>query len=46
MREASDGGRWAIEAWRYTVNPPAGAPPPALLSKPGYIGRGEATSPG
>jgi len=34
------GGGWMIEAWRYTVNPPAGAPPPTLLSKPGYPGRG------
>jgi len=34
------GAVWAIEAWRYTVNPPAGAPTPAYLSKPGYIGRG------
>jgi uncharacterized protein (TIGR02246 family) len=34
-----DGG-WSIEAWRYTVNPPEGAPQPTLLSKPGYIGRG------
>lgn len=33
-------GGWSIEAWRYTVNPPAGAPQPTLLSKPGYIGRG------
>jgi creatinine amidohydrolase len=31
---------WLIEAWRYTINPPAGAPQPTLLSKPGYIGRG------
>ena len=31
---------WQIEAWRYTVNPPAGAPQPTLLSKPGWIGRG------
>ena len=31
---------WSIEAWRYTVNPPAGAPQPTLLSKPGWIGRG------
>jgi creatinine amidohydrolase len=31
---------WQIDAWRYTVDPPVGAPPPALLSKPGYIGRG------
>jgi creatinine amidohydrolase len=35
-----NGGSWAIEAWRYTVNPPAGAPQPTLLSKPGYVGRG------
>jgi len=34
------GDTWLIEAWRYTINPPAGAPPPTLLSKPGYIGRG------
>jgi creatinine amidohydrolase len=31
---------WLIEAWRYTVNPPLGAPQPTLLSKPGWIGRG------
>jgi creatinine amidohydrolase len=31
---------WFIEAWRYTVNPPEGAPAPVLLSKPGYVGRG------
>jgi uncharacterized protein (TIGR02246 family) len=31
---------WLIEAWRYTINPPAGAPPPVLLSKPGFTGRG------
>jgi hypothetical protein len=34
-------GGWEIEAWRYTVDPPQGAPPPTLLSKPGYIGRGD-----
>jgi len=33
-------GGWQIEAWRYTVDPPQGAPQPTLLSKPGYIGRG------
>jgi len=31
---------WQIQAWRYTVDPPQGAPQPTLLSKPGYIGRG------
>jgi creatinine amidohydrolase len=36
-----DGNTWRIEAWRYTVNPPAGAPPPVLLNKPGFTtGRG------
>jgi hypothetical protein len=34
-----DGG-WFIDAWRYTVNPPVGAPAPTLLGKPGYVGRG------
>lgn len=34
------GESWSIEAWRYTINPPAGAPPPTLLPKPGYVGRG------
>jgi len=38
MMKIDDG--WLIEAWRYTVNPPAGAPQPTLLSKPGYVGRG------
>jgi len=33
------GGTWLIEAWRYTVNPPNGAPP-VTLTKPGFIGRG------
>jgi creatinine amidohydrolase len=33
-------GGWSIEAWRYTVNPPPGAPAPVFLSKPGYAGRG------
>jgi uncharacterized protein (TIGR02246 family) len=33
-------GGWGIEAWRYTVNPPEGAPAPVLLPKPGFTGRG------
>ena len=33
-------GSWTIEAWRYTVNPPDGAPPPTTLKQPGFIGRG------
>jgi creatinine amidohydrolase len=33
------GSNWQIEAWRYTVNPPNGAPP-ITLTKPGFIGRG------
>ena len=33
-------GVWRIEAWRYTVNPPEGAPAPVLLPKPGFTGRG------
>jgi hypothetical protein len=32
--------RWLIEAWRYTIDPPVGASVPALLSKPGFTGRG------
>jgi len=36
------GDAWRIEAWRYTINPPAGAPQPTLLPKPGYAGRGGA----
>ena len=35
-----NGDAWMIEAWRYTINPPVGAPPPVLLSKPGFTGRG------
>ncbi len=31
---------WKIEAWRYTVNPPEGTPPPTTLKQPGFIGRG------
>jgi creatinine amidohydrolase len=33
-------GEWLIEAWRYTVNPPEGTPPPTTLKQPGFIGRG------
>jgi creatinine amidohydrolase len=33
-------GGWSIDAWRYTINPPEGAPQPTLLAKPGYVGRG------
>jgi creatinine amidohydrolase len=35
----NSGGSWAIEAWRYTVNPPAGTPLPSTLKQPGFIGR-------
>ena len=34
------GGSWLIEAWRYTINPPQGTPPPTILKQPGFIGRG------
>jgi creatinine amidohydrolase len=34
-------GAWSIEAWRYTVNPPKGTPPPTTLKQPGFIGRQE-----
>jgi creatinine amidohydrolase len=33
-------GPWLIEAWRYTVNPSEGTPPPSILKQPGFIGRG------
>ena len=35
-----DGGSWQIEAWRYTVDPPDGVPPPTTLKQPGFLGRG------
>jgi creatinine amidohydrolase len=35
-----DGGSWAIEAWRYTVDPADGVPPPTTLKQPGFLGRG------
>jgi creatinine amidohydrolase len=31
---------WLIEAWRYTVTPEQGPPPPTILKQPGFIGRG------
>ena len=32
-------GGWAIEAWRYTVDPPANTTPaPTILKKPGWPG--------
>jgi creatinine amidohydrolase len=37
---SGEGSAWQIEAWRYTVDPPAGAPPPTTLKQPGFIGRG------
>ena len=33
-------GQWAIQAWRYTVDPANGEPPPTTLKQPGFIGRG------
>jgi creatinine amidohydrolase len=32
-------GTWSIEAWRYTIDPPKGTPPPSTLRQPGFIGR-------
>ena len=32
-------GDWSIEAWRYTVTPDQGPPPPTILKQPGFIGR-------
>ncbi len=37
---SGESGSWSIEAWRYTVNPPEGTPPPTTLKQPGFIGRG------
>jgi creatinine amidohydrolase len=31
---------WSIQAWRYTINPPDGEPPPTTLKQPGFLGRG------
>jgi len=37
---SGSGSGWVIEAWRYTVNPPEGVPPPTTLKQPGFVGRG------
>jgi len=37
---SSGNGDWSIEAWRYTVTPDQGPPPPTILKQPGFIGRG------
>jgi creatinine amidohydrolase len=34
------GSTWGIQAWRYTVDPDNGTPPPTTLKQPGFIGRG------
>ena len=34
------GSNWAIQAWRYTVDPDNGEPPPTTLKQPGFLGRG------
>jgi creatinine amidohydrolase len=31
---------WAIQAWRYTVDPDNGEPPPTTLKQPGFLPRG------
>ena len=36
----SNSSNWLIEAWRYTVTPDQGPPPPTILKQPGFIGRG------
>jgi creatinine amidohydrolase len=33
------GNPWMIEAWRYTVDPPNGAPAPTTFKQPGFLGR-------
>jgi len=37
---SGEGSNWLIEAWRYTVTPDQGPPPPTILKQPGFIGRG------
>jgi creatinine amidohydrolase len=37
---SSGNSDWSIEAWRYTVTPDQGPPPPTILKQPGFIGRG------
>jgi hypothetical protein len=34
---SGSGRTWGIEAWRYTVDPPNGAPPPTTLKQPGFL---------
>lgn len=34
------GSSWSIQAWRYTVNPQDGTPPPTTLKQPGFLPRG------
>lgn len=34
------GSSWGIQAWRYTVDPDNGEPPPTTLKQPGFLGRG------
>ena len=31
---------WGIQAWRYTIDPENGEPPPTTLKQPGFLGRG------
>jgi creatinine amidohydrolase len=31
---------WAVQAWRYTIDPQNGEPPPTTLKQPGFLGRG------
>jgi creatinine amidohydrolase len=31
---------WGIQAWRYTIDPDNGEPPPTTLKQPGFLGRG------
>lgn len=38
---SSGSSEWMIEAWRYTVTPDQGPPPPTILKQPGFIGRGD-----
>jgi creatinine amidohydrolase len=34
-----DGTEWSIQAWRYTINPADGDPPPTTLKQPGFLPR-------
>jgi creatinine amidohydrolase len=35
----ADPTTWAIQAWRYTINPPDGEPAPTTLKQPGFLPR-------